>query len=223
MTVSIDIKTNAKELEKKLGMFQKKHLPEIIVDSVNETGVKATNAMRTQIAKNLDRPLRSTIKSVLFFPANLKKKELNGLIFIKNTWGKAANKGKTPAEFLKPLLEGGRKTPERQYVMTPTKNTKLNKFGNITKANRTKYFTDKAKYFVGEPKGFPSAGFGVWERYGRQAKGESSGYRIRKVANLVKSQQFSKQLDFFKTVGGTVKNTINKSLDKNMKRILRRV
>ena len=48
MTVSIDIKTNAKQLEKKLGMFQKKHMPEIVSDSINEVGVKSVNAMRSQ-------------------------------------------------------------------------------------------------------------------------------------------------------------------------------
>lgn len=220
MTVKINITSNIKEIERQLSKVEKKFLPEIIVDAVNETGVKATNAMRTQIAKNLDRPMTSTIKSVMFFPAKLSRKEFNGLVFIKNTWGKAASKGKTPAEFLKPMLEGGKKTPQRQYVMTPTKNTKTNKFGNITKANRSKYFNDKEKYFIGQPKGFPSAGFGVWERYGRKASGTGEGYRIRKVANLVKYQQFRKQLDFFKTVKGVVRNTINKSLDKNMKRIL---
>ena len=220
MTVKINIESNIKEVERKLSRIEKKFLPEIIVDSVNETGARATNAMRTQIAKNLDRPLASTIKSVMFFPAKLSRREFNGLVFIKNSWGKAANKGRTPAEFLKPLLEGTKKQPRKEYVITPTANTKLNKFGNITAGNRAKYFNDNEKYFVGKPKGFPSATFGVWERYGRQSKGDTSGYRIRKVANLVKSQQFRKQLDFFKTVGGVVRNTINKSLDKNMKRIL---
>lgn len=214
MTVAINIKSNVKEVNRKLGLLQKKHLPLIVSDSLNEVGVKSVNALRSQFAKKLDRPKPDTIKSPILFKA--KPNDLAALVFIKDEW----DKGKAPAEYLQPVMDGGIRTPDKEYLITPNKHTKTNKFGNITKANRLKYFDDKEKFFIGIPKGFPNAGFGVWERYGRGSKGTSGGYRIRKVVNLAKSQRFAKRFDFFKTVQGVVTNNMTKTLDKNMKRIL---
>ena len=214
MTVKISIETNVKELDKKLGLIQRKYLPLIISDSLNEVGIKSVNALRSQFAKKLDRPKPDTIKSPIIFRS--KPNDLAALVLIKDKW----KKGKAPAEYLQPLLDGSTRLPDKKYLLTPNKNTKTNQYGNITNANRLKYFEDKTKYFVGVPKGFPSATVGVWERYGRAAKGTSGGYRIRKVVNLAKSQKFDKRFNFFRTVRGVVNNNINRSLQKNMKRIL---
>ena len=209
MTVAINIQSNVKEVNRKLGLLQKKHLPLIVSDSLNEVGVKSVNAVRSQFAKKLDRPKPDTVKSPILF--KVKPNDLSALVFIKDKW----NKGKAPAEYLQPMLDGGVRTPDRTYLLTPNKHTKTNKFGNITKANRTKYFNDKNKFFVGKPKGIPNAEYGVWERMGGK-----TNPKVRKVVNLAKSQRFSKRLDFFKTVRGVVTNNMSKILDKNMKRIL---
>jgi hypothetical protein len=215
MTVKIDVRSNANEVLKKLNVFQKKHIPLIVSDALNEVGTDAVNALRSQFAKKLDRPKPDTVKSPILFKA--KPRDLSALVFIKDKW----NKGKAPAEYLEPMLEGSTRLPKKNFVVTPRDVTKTNKFGNITAAQRLKYFEDKEKYFVGVPKGYPEARYGVWERYGRGSKGDSSGYRIRKVVNLAKSQRFAKRFDFFKTVNGVVKAKMNKALDRNIKRYVR--
>ena len=85
MTVSIKIESNVKELNKKLGMFQKKHMPEIVADGINVVAAKSANAMRSQFAKSFDKPVSKTVKSVLVFAA--KPKDLSALVFIRNKGG----------------------------------------------------------------------------------------------------------------------------------------
>ena len=211
MTVKIDVRSNADEVLKKLNVFQKKHIPLIVSDALNEVGVDAVNALRSQFAKKLDRPKPDTVKSPILFKA--KPKDLSALVFIKDKW----NKGKAPAEYLEPMLEGSTRLPEKNFVITPRDVTKTNRFGNITKAQRTKYFEDKEKYFTGIPKGMPDAKYGIWERMSSGASGSS----IRKVVNLAKSQRFAKRFDFFKTINGVVKAKMNKALDKNMRKYVK--
>ena len=211
MTVKIDVRSNANEVLKKLNVFQKKHIPLIVSDALNEVGVDAVNALRSQFAKKLDRPKPDTVKSPILFKA--KPKDLSALVFIKDKW----NKGKAPAEYLEPMLEGSTRLPEKNFVITPRDVTKTNRFGNITKAQRTKYFEDKEKYFTGIPKGMPDAKYGIWERMSSGASGSS----IRKVVNLAKSQRFAKRFDFFKTINGVVKAKMNKALDKNMRKYVK--
>jgi len=211
MTVKIDVRSNADEVLKKLNVFQKKHIPLIVSDALNEVGVDAVNALRSQFAKKLDRPKPDTVKSPVLFKA--KPKDLSALVFIKDKW----NKGKAPAEYLEPMLEGSTRLPEKNFVITPRDVTKTNKFGNITKAQRSKYFEDKEKYFTGIPKGIPDAKYGIWERMSSGASGSS----IRKVVNLAKSQRFAKRFDFFKTINGVVKAKMNKALDKNMRKYVK--
>ena len=72
MTVKIDVRSNADEVLKKLNVFQKKHIPLIVSDALNEVGVDAVNALRSQFAKKLDRPKPDTVKSpVLLFDINV--------------------------------------------------------------------------------------------------------------------------------------------------------
>ena len=211
MTMQINVKANTKEVARKLSLFQKKHLPNIVCDALNEVGTDAVNALRSQFAKKLDRPKPDTVKSPILFKA--KPKDLSALVFIKDKW----NKGKAPAEYLEPMLKGSTRLPEKNFVITPRDVTKTNKFGNITAAQRLKYFEDKEKYFVGVPKGMPDAKYGIWERMG----GGASGSSIRKVVNLAKSQRFAKRFDFFKTINGVVKAKMNKALDKNMRKYVK--
>lgn len=211
MTVKIDIRTNVKELAAELTLFQKQHLPNIVADALNEVGVDAVNAVRSQFAKKLDRPKPDTVKSPILFKA--KPKDLSALVLIKDKW----NKGKAPAEYLEPMLEGSTRLPDKKFVLTPRDATRTNRYGNITAAQRLKYFEDNKKYFVGIPEGYPQAKYGVWERMG----GGASGTSIRKVVNLAKSQRFAKRFDFFKTVNGIVKAKMDKALSRNMKRYVK--
>ena len=196
MTIKIDIKSNAKEVNKKLNLFQKKHLPFIVSDSINEVGVKAVNAMRSQLAKKLDRPKPFTVKGVNLFKA--KPSDLSALIFIPDI----------QAKYLEKQIEGGVRLPENNKIPVPVDKAKLDNYGNI-RGRRTGLVKGN-KEFIANIKGID----GVWRRVGGK-RNPSLKLRIA-LENRV---FYRKKIEFFKTVASVVKNNIDKILDKNIRRI----
>ena len=89
MTITIQIKSNEKELKKKMGLFQRKHLPKATANAINEIGAKVVNAERAQIQKRLDRPTPFTIKSV-DMPAKFRAKP-NDLAAVSSAGGERLN------------------------------------------------------------------------------------------------------------------------------------
>ena len=199
MTVSIDIKTNAKELEKKLGMFQKKHMPEIVSDSINEVGVKSVNAMRAQLLKKLDKPTKFTYTGVKLFKA--KARDLSALIFIPDI----------QAKYLEKQFEGGLRLPEKNKIPVPVDKAKINAFGNI-KGKRTGLIKRNTE-FMGNVKGID----GVWRRVGGKRNP-----RLKLIVALESSVFYRKRIEFYKTVRGVVQKNMDKILNKNLKRVVGR-
>ena len=199
MTVSIDIKTNAKELEKKLGMFQKKHMPEIVSDSINEVGVKSVNAMRAQLLKKLDKPTKFTYTGVKLFKA--KARDLSALVFIPDI----------QAKYLEKQFEGGLRLPEKNKIPVPVDKAKINAFGNI-KGKRTGLIKRNTE-FMGNVKGID----GVWRRVGGKR-----APRLKLIVALESSVFYRKRIEFYKTVKGVVQKNMDKILNKNLKRVVGR-
>ena len=199
MTVSINIKTNAKELEKKLGMFQKKHMPEIVSDSINEVGVKSVNAMRAQLLKKLDKPTKFTYTGVKLFKA--KARDLSALVFIPDI----------QAKYLEKQFEGGLRLPEKNKIPVPVDKAKINAFGNI-KGKRTGLIKRNTE-FMGNVKGID----GVWRRVGGKRNP-----RLKLIVALESSVFYRKRIEFYKTVKGVVQKNMDKILNKNLKRIVGR-
>jgi len=199
MTVSIDIKTNAKELEKKLGMFQKKHMPEIVSDSINEVGVKSVNAMRAQLLKKLDKPTKFTYTGVKLFKA--KARDLSALVFIPDI----------QAKYLEKQFEGGLRLPEKNKIPVPVDKAKINAFGNI-KGKRTGLIKKNTE-FMGNVKGID----GVWRRVGGKRNP-----RLKLIVALESSVFYRKRIEFYKTVKGVVQKNMDKILNKNLKRVVGR-
>ena len=199
MTISIDIKTNAKELEKKLGMFQKKHMPEIVSDSINEVGVKSVNAMRSQLFKKLDKPTKFTYTGVKLFKA--KARDLSALVFIPDI----------QAKYLEKQFEGGLRLPEKNKIPVPVDKAKINAFGNI-KGKRTGLIKRNTE-FMGNVKGID----GVWRRVGGKRNP-----KLKLIVALESSVFYRKRIEFYKTVKGVVQKNMDKILNKNLKRVVGR-
>jgi len=197
MTVSINIKTNAKELEKKLGMFQKKHMPEIVSDSINEVGVKSVNAMRAQLLKKLDKPTKFTYTGVKLFKA--KARDLSALVFIPDI----------QAKYLEKQFEGGLRLPEKNKIPVPVDKAKINAFGNI-KGKRTGLIKRNTE-FMGNVKGID----GVWRRVGGKRNP-----KLKLIVAFENSVFYRKRIEFYKTVKGVVQKNMDKILNKNLKRVV---
>lgn len=200
--MKISIESNIKETRKTLGLFQRHKLPVIVSESINEVGVKAVNAMRSQLAKKLDRPTKFTVTSPRIFLSKPVKNPF-ATVFIH----------KVAAQYLEKLFEGGIKTGAKKipvpYTLGGTIN--LNDFGNIRgkKSGLVKRKTE----FIGEVKGIT----GVWRRVGGKRNP-----KLKLLIGFKNSVQYKKTLEFYKTIRGVVKNNIEKILDKKTSEAMRR-
>jgi hypothetical protein len=116
--MKIDVKTNIKEVTKDLSRTQKKQIPFATANAINTTLFQLRKEMGKQTIKKLDRPTPFTQKGFMVEKAN--KKNLFGILFIKDA----------VAKYLNFQIEGGVRTSNKKIAI-PTKNAKLNKYGNI--------------------------------------------------------------------------------------------
>ena len=199
MTVSVKIESNVKEHNKKLGLFQKKHMPQIVSDSINEVGVKGVNAMRAQLLKKLDRPTKFTYTAVKLFKS--KPKDPSALVFIPDI----------QAKYLEKQFEGGMRLPDKNKIAVPVDKGKINAFGNI-KGKRTGLIK-RSTEFIGSVKGID----GVWRRVGGKRNP-----KLKLIVALESSVFYRKRIEFYKTVTGVVSKNMDKILNKNLRRIVGR-
>jgi len=199
MTITIQIKSNEKELKKKMGLFQRKHLPKATANAINEIGAKVVNAERTQIQKKLDRPTPFTIKSV-DMPAKFRAKpnDLSALVFIK----------KIAQDYLKHVYQGGIERPAKSKIFAPVSSAggeRLNAYGNLI-GLKAKRIDSRKDMFLNKN--------ALWKREG------DGGLKLIAVAkNFIKHR---KLLDFFKIGFGVIKKNYDKELDKQIKKAIRR-
>jgi|TARA_B100000035_G_scaffold238693_1_gene206994 hypothetical protein len=216
----MDLKLSAdfKKLSKGLNSMQRTQLPFVISKTINEVAFAS-------IDKNNPEGLKQKAKDTFeggatnftvggFRFRKSTKKNLTAYVFVESAREK----------YMKFQIKGGTRQPHNKTILVPTKNIKLNKFGNLTRATRNKLFDDKKKFFEGIPKGLTGDNNrGIWERYGRN-KANPSGQRIRMVANYVGQAQYRPKFPFKKTVEGVVfgqKRGIGRTFEKNLKLALK--
>lgn len=197
MTLNVSIESNIKEVTKKLNRFQKKQIPFVVSDSINEVSVKAVNAMRSQLAKKLDRPTMFTKKGVqLKFKA--RPRDLSALIQIPPIQSK----------YLEKQIEGGMKTADRQKIPVPYDKGILNAYGNIR--GKKSGLIRRNTEFIGTVKGID----GVWRRTGGKRNPA-----VKLLIGFERTVMYTKRIEFYKTVSSVVKNNINKIMVKNFSKL----
>lgn len=198
MTITVQIKSNEKELRKKMGLFQRKHLPKATANAINEIGAKVVNAERAQIQKKLDRPTPFTIKSV-DMPVKFRAKpnDLSALVFIKNI----------AQDYLKYVYEGGIESASKSKILSPVTSAggeRLNRYGNLIGLKAKKADNNKNLFFKNDA---------LWKRQG-------DGLKLIAVATkFVKHKKF---LDFFKIGIGVIKKNYDKELDKQIAKAIKK-
>lgn len=199
MTITVQIKSNQKELKKKLGLFKRKHLPMATATAINNIGVKVVNAERTQIQKKLDRPTPFTIKSV-DMPTKFRAKpnDLSALVFIKPIAQK----------YLKYVFEGGVERAAKSKIFAPVTSAggeRTNKYGNLMGLKGKKLDNRKDLFLNNNA---------LWKREG------DGGLKLLAVAkDYIKH---TKLLDFFKIGIGVIKNNYDRELDKQINKAIKR-
>ena len=216
--MKLDLKADFKQLSKGLNNMQKTQLPFVLSKTINEVAFAS-------IDKNNPEGLKQKAKDTFeggataftvggFRFRKSTKKNLTAFVFVESAREK----------YMKFQIKGGTRQPNNKRIIVPTKNIKLNKFGNLTRATRNKLFDDNKKFFEGIPRGLTGENNrGIWERHGRN-KAKPSGQRIRMVANYVGQAQYRPKFPFKKTVEGVVfgqKRGIGKTFEKNLKQALK--
>ena len=216
----MDLKLSAdfKKLSKGLNSMQRTQLPFVISKTINDVAFATIDRNNPdgvkQKAKDTFKGGATPFTVGGFRYRKSTKKNLTAYVFVESAREK----------YMKFQIKGGTRQPHNKTILVPTKNIKLNKFGNLTRATRNRLFDDKKKFFEGIPKGLTGDNNrGIWERYGRN-KANPSGQRIRMVANYVGQAQYRPKFPFKKTVEGVVfgqKRGIGRTFEKNLKLALK--
>lgn len=147
----INVRTNVKELSKKLNAFAYKQLPFATATALTSIGRIVQKAEQQAIGSVFDRPTPFTVNSVGVKAA--RKDNPTAEVFVKDI----------AASYLKPYEVGGANKLNSHALLKPV-NTPLDQFGNIPR-NRLASLKGKANVFVGKVKGKGGDPVeGVWQR-----------------------------------------------------------
>lgn len=215
--MDIQIKTNLKDIEKKMTLLQKKDFLKVMSEGINFTGAKVVNAQREKLFDLSPKMKKLTYTSIVMSKfAKPKKNQLSATVRVKDF----------AAKYLYYIYTGEVEPARRRGYPSPAGEGKdrKNKFDNIvTKKGLISNLEKTAKSdransrFRGVPKGKGSKLYGVWER---------KGYKGRDSINLLVAFtpfiQHRKFIDFFKLSHKVVKNNMYKEINKQMIRRIKR-
>ena len=142
----ISVKTNTKELTKKISRLFTKQIPFATSVALNSTAFGLRGWEMAQMPAYLDRPTPFTLRGVRFTKSN--KRNLTASVYLTEVVN----------EYLKYQIHGGSRPAKRGRVL-PAWNTKTNSYGNLPRG-KSKTLRKKANVFSGTPKGKPA---GIWQ------------------------------------------------------------
>ena len=172
--MNINISTNISSVTKALNAFGKNQIPFAASRALNDV---AFHMSRKVMPKESDDTFKGgatafTRRGFKYKKSN--KRNLTAEVFIDRLQEK----------YLKFQISGGNRFPEKRSIIVPTSNTRLNRYGNITRATYSRMINDKKKFFKGIPKGRTGkSNEGIWERYGNRNN-------IRMVARYVDKAEY---------------------------------
>jgi len=165
-----------------LEMFAK-DVPYFASRALNDVVFKAREKNTEKMINAIDNPTPFTKKGIRYKRSS--KKNLVSSVYVE----------KNREDYLKFLYQGGIKKPKSKALRGVTKNTRTNKYGNITKNKVNIQLANKKKFFNGIPNGARKREAGIWERMGRGGRKS-----IRMVLAWDREWKYEKKLDFYRPV-----------------------
>lgn len=228
--MDIRIRTNLKDVQKKMQIVEKKVFLKSMSEGINMTAEKVAKANNDKLKQKLNKPLKTSVNAVAVTKyAKPKINQLTAQIIVKDYAAKflqyiytgddeyARNKG-----YPSPTRDGLSKAGVYGNIQKITGGTKEGKKGKglLDRISPTKHSDRANSRFVGKPKGKGSNVYGIWERKGK--KGREGLNLLVAFTPFIKHK---KLIDFHKLSIKVVKNNlykeINKQAIKRMKRALR--
>jgi len=210
MSIEVSIKHDLHDLAKNMRAVYQKQIPYILSTAMNKSMFETMKHTRKMFPRYLKSPVAFTKRGVLVNKST--KKTLHGQIYIPaDQW-----------KYLKWMVEGGTKTwnLSRTGIIVPTKNMKLNKYGNIIgkrrKADLWRYGHAAANNeFVVLPKDKSKLHPGVYRRVNK-------GNKIQMIATFEKKVKYGrKRMPFDKIVIKTFKHEMKIRLHSTFFRVIK--
>ena len=132
--MKIKVKHNIKEVSAWTKAVHKKQIPFATAMAINTTLFQLKKEMAKQTIKKLNRPTKATQNG--FIVSKATKRKLFGILFLKDFVEK----------YLRFQIDGGVRSAGHKFAV-PTKNSKLNKFGNIV-GKRTGLIKNSKQFFA---------------------------------------------------------------------------
>ena len=174
--MKVNINNNIKQFNKNLSKFSKIDIPNISRITINETANKVRDLNKTAMGKHLDRPTKSTLRSLYVIYS--KKTKLQAIVRFRD-WAQ---------EYMSYSIFGGIRRVHR--TASPHRNSKLNSHGNIP--GRKTGLLKKPNTFIAKINGID----GIWQR---QKKGLKLLYRV------ITNPRYEKIYPFFRISSKVVK------------------
>lgn len=202
----IDVKfDNLPNVQKELKGFEDQ-IPFAIARALTLTAKDVQQDLRPWMERVIDRPTRFTLNATFVTPARKRDSTPAAEVGLKD-W---AAKGGNARDYLRPLIYGGRRTPKRSEkalrqrghlrageFLVPGRDQRLNKFGNIPKAQVDKAMShikghrDSAQNTTTRKRGgrqyFWLPRTGIFYRQGR---------RLKALLVVARQPNYQQQLDF---------------------------
>ena len=207
--IELNISDNIKDVQKTLTRLERQQLPFATALALTQTAADAKAAIDKQLPQKLDRPTRFTLNAIGVTRAT--KRLLESTVFVKPI----------QAEYLKWQIEGGVRRTSGYGTAVPTKNAKLNKFGNIP--NRRKGLIRNANQFIAVINGIA----GVWERghFSKRGnfttRGQSRSTALRLVHAFEQSVTYESILPFYKIAANVGRNVFARNLTRAVDKAIR--
>ena len=219
--LDISVKTNIRSVTKRVKKFQGVDLPMAVGFAMNDTARKMMKLYNMNTSKSFDKPVRFTETAFGFTKTSSSQKTVNDKVAYVGVKGEPNIKGGSDTagtnrrvKYMRLQTDGGERTPNRKYIVTPAKHSKLNQYGNFPRTFTKTKKANKQKYFFGTPSGGQQGERfnGIWERYGTQ-----KNKKIRMVAKFTPRQTFNKLFPFDKLTRTFIPKILEKQLQKQIK------
>lgn len=198
--MQVSVRTNVQEITKKLTRIQRRQIPFATMMALNETAFGiARQVMPKQAERKFDGGATAFTKRGFKYQ-KASKLNLESIVYID----------KKQLKYMRHQVDGGVRRPNKKVILTPGYHAKINRYGNITRANRTKYLSKSDKYIVSDR--------GVYE-----VKGKGKSQQLKKVLNFVKQAKYSPKFHFYRMAEGYINNPIkgfNPRMSKHLARAI---
>ena len=154
--MEVSIKHNIADVTQSLNRIQRRQIPFATSVAINDTAFGLQKEIKRQMPMKLDRPTPWTVSGVMVLKS--KKTDLQAFVYMAGARG-LPKESTDRNKYITYQVNGGTRHPKKSKIPIPSKNLKVNKYGNMPR-NKIRSLIKQKDVFVGNVKGID----GIWQR-----------------------------------------------------------